>query len=74
MTTLLFRGLNLGIPDIQAGNGLGFAIESFPKTGAIGETPRQNLDGYGPVKARIARFVDLAHAARTDGGENFVGP
>ena len=34
----------------------------------------QNFDGDNAVEAGIFGAIDLAHAARTDGGEDFVGP
>ncbi len=59
---------------IQAGDGLCFALEALAQFGAIGEMSGQNFDRDDAVEARVAGFVHLAHSARTDGGENFVGP
>ena len=33
---------------------------------------RQHLDRDGAIEPRVARFVDLAHAARAEGGEDFI--
>ena len=33
---------------------------------------RENLDGDGPVEPRVARLVDLAHAAGAEGGHDLV--
>jgi len=52
---------------IQLGDGFGFAFKAFAE-GGLGD-----FDGYDAVQARIAGAVDLAHAARADGGEDFVG-
>ena len=35
---------------------------------------RQNFDGDDAVQARVAGAVHLAHPARANGGEDFVGP
>src|SRR5258707_5797730 len=34
---------------------------------------RKNLDGDAAVQTGIARTVDFAHAARTDGSDDFIG-
>ena len=59
---------------IQAGDGLRFALEPLAQFGTICKMRRQNLDGDNSIEAGIAGFVDLAHATRTDSGEDFVGP
>ncbi len=59
---------------IEAGDGLCFALEPFARFGTIGEMRGQNFDGDDAVKARVTGFVHFAHAARTDRGENFIGP
>ena len=58
---------------IQAGNRLCFALESLAQFGTIRKMRRQNFDGDSSIEARVAGFVNLAHPARTDGGEDFVG-
>jgi hypothetical protein len=37
------------------------------------ERRRQHLDRDGSIKPRIVRFVDFAHAAGANGGDDFVG-
>ncbi len=50
----------------------GLTLEALFSLGAFGEVLGKYLDGDRPVEARVVGFVDLAHAARTDGLENFV--
>ena len=59
---------------VQAGDGFRFAVESFAQFRMVGEVVGKNLDGDDSIEARVASFVNLAHSARTDGGEDFVGP
>jgi hypothetical protein len=56
---------------VQAGDGFRFALESFAQFSAVGEMTGKNLYGNNSIKAGIAGFVDLAHSARTDSGEDF---
>ena len=58
---------------IQRGNRLRLAIEPRPGDVICGECRRQDLERYRPVEPRIARLVDLAHAAGTQGLDDFVG-
>jgi hypothetical protein len=51
----------------------GFLLEALQAVGIAGERFRKNFDGDGAVQARVARTVDLAHAARAERGDNFVG-
>ena len=53
---------------IQGRDGAGFALEAF------GELLGGNFDGDVAVQAGIARAVDFAHPAGSDGGENFIRP
>ena len=59
---------------IQAGDRFCFALEALAQFGTISKMSRKNLDGNDAIEAGIAGFVHLAHSARTNGGENFVGP
>ena len=34
---------------------------------------RENLDGDGAVETRVAGAIDLTHAARSEGREDFEG-
>ena len=40
---------------------------------AIGQVRGQDFDRDGAVQPRVAGFIDLAHAARADRGEDLVG-
>jgi hypothetical protein len=51
---------------IQSGDGAGFSKRSEKFSSA-------NFDRYRAVQARIARFVDLTHAARANGRKDFIG-
>ena len=59
---------------IQAGDGFCFAVEALAQIRAVGEMSGQNFYRDDSVEADIAGFVDLAHSARTDSGEDFIGP
>ena len=59
---------------IQAGDGLCFALESLAQFGTVRKMSGKNLDGNDAIEAGIAGFINLAHSARTDSGEDFVGP
>ena len=57
---------------VQARDRPGFAIKPFPALGIIGHTMRQDLDRDDAIQPRVARAIDLAHAAGAEGGLNFV--
>ena len=59
---------------IQAGDRFCFALESLAQFGTISKMRRQNFDGDDSIEAGIAGFVNFAHSARTDSGEDFIGP
>ena len=52
---------------VQAGNGPRFTFE------AIGETDGADLNGYGAVKAGVARLIDVSHAAGPQWGDDLIG-
>jgi hypothetical protein len=52
---------------VQRRNASRFTLESAAKV------LRDELDGDWPVETRVARLVDLAHAARADERNDFVG-
>ena len=58
---------------IQAGDGLRLALEPLLEVGVCGDMRGEDFDGDGAVQAGVAGFVHLAHAARAEGGEDFVG-
>src|SRR5262249_55563271 len=51
---------------VERGERLGLALE------ALAERAFDGLDGDGAIEARVARLVDLAHAALADGGKYLV--
>ena len=57
---------------IQRGEHLRFALEPRDAFGVGRERVRQNLDRDRSAKLRIARAIDLAHAARAEGGKDLV--
>jgi hypothetical protein len=59
---------------IQAGDGFGLALESLAQFRAAGEMSRQNFNRNDAIEAGIPGAIHLAHSARTDSGEYFVGP
>jgi hypothetical protein len=58
---------------LQGRHCLRFTLESLAGSNRIGDMRRQQLDGHVPGQSLIARLVDLAHATRTDGGNDLVG-
>ena len=54
-------------------DGLGLPLEALPHLRGR-EMLRQDLHRHGPIQTRIPCPVDLAHPARTDWGEDLVGP
>jgi len=51
---------------------LRFAAEPRQSLLVVGEQVRQNFDRHIPVQGGIACPIDLTHAARPEGGTNFV--
>src|SRR4030095_7616389 len=49
-----------------------FAGEALEALGVASQARRKHLDGDGPTKARVARFVNFPHAARHDWGQDLV--
>src|SRR5258708_4593947 len=58
---------------IQAGNRFCFALEALAQFRAVGKMSGKNLDGNDAIEPRVPRAIHLAHPARTNRGENFVG-
>ncbi len=52
---------------------LGLALEAKPPVGIRGERGRQRFDGDRAAQACVPGAVDLAHAARPKGREDFIG-
>src|SRR5438552_10209159 len=59
---------------VQRRGGPRFLLEAGKAIGIRRETGRQDFDRDITTKPRIARAIDLAHAACADGGENFIRP
>ena len=57
---------------IQRSNGAGFAFEAGAEVFALRDVIRQDFDGDGAVQPGVAGFIDLTHAARAEGREDFV--
>ena len=49
------------------------AVEPFAELRIGGDGFGQDFDRNNAIKARVAGAVDLSHAARAEGGEDFVG-
>ena len=52
---------------------LRLALEALAQLLVGGQVLRQDLDGDGPLEARVPRPVDLAHPARAERREDLVG-
>ncbi len=58
---------------VERGQHLRFALETREALRVVHEGVRENLQGDIAVELGVPRLVHLAHAARADGGEDFVG-
>ena len=58
---------------VQRGNRARFVLEALPRFRIGRERAGEHLDGHGAIEPRVARAVDLAHAARAKRGDDFVG-
>ena len=58
---------------VQGRERLGFAGESREPVRVTGEQIREDLERDIAVELRVARAVDLAHAAGANGGDHFIG-
>ena len=57
---------------VQRGERPGLALEARQPLGIVRERLGQDLDRDIAPKFRVTRAIDLAHAARTDLGDNFI--
>ena len=57
---------------VQRGDRPCFTLKPLACQVGAGEPRRQHLDGDLAVEARVARAIDLAHAAGADGGDDLV--
>ena len=56
----------------ELGDRAGFTLETLAELRVSRESLRKDLDGDDAIESRVARFVDLAHAAGPQGGEDLV--
>jgi hypothetical protein len=50
------------------------ALEALTGFAVRGEMGSKQLERDQPIQARVATFVDLAHASRAERREDFIGP
>ena len=58
--------------DSAAASALRFALEAGEAIGIAGEESRQDFERDVAIQPRVARAIDLAHAAGANGGDHFV--
>jgi hypothetical protein len=68
----IVESANVGM--IQAGYNFGFPVETLAARGIVREVRRQNLDGDGAIKPRIARAIDFSHAPRAERRKDIIRP
>ena len=61
---------NVGV--IEARSEPGLALETGEPLGVAAELGRQHLQRDGPIEPRIARAIDLAHAAASEDAGNLI--
>jgi hypothetical protein len=66
----IMQRTNVGM--IQRGDRTGFAFETLPRFGRIGQMLRQYLNRHGAVEPRIPRAINLSHPARAQRRTNLV--
>ena len=57
---------------VERGEDLRFALEAGQAIGIVGEGIGQDFQGDIAIELGVARAIDLAHAARTESGENLI--
>ena len=57
---------------IECGNGPYFALEALTEIKIRCDVRRKHLDSDSTIEAPVARFVDFTHAARAEGGLDFI--
>jgi hypothetical protein len=58
---------------LERGQHLGFALKPRQAVGIRGEQIWQDLQRNVAIEPAVAGAIDLAHATRTDLGDNFIG-
>jgi hypothetical protein len=70
----IFHSIDRGdVRVVQRGQHFRFALEARHALGIASERFRQNFDRHVALQFRVAGSIHFAHAARADGGQNFVG-
>jgi hypothetical protein len=59
---------------VQRGDAAGLALEALAQRWVTADMGRQDFDGHRAIEPCISRAIDLAHAARAERRQNFVGP
>ena len=71
----LFEAVNVrDVRMVQRGEDLRFTTEAHQAIGIIRDRGQEDFNRDVAIQLRVARLVDLAHPACTEGGEDFVGP
>ena len=58
---------------VKRGDSARLALETCPQVRIACERTAQNLDRNRAIESRVAGFVDLAHPAITQRGDDFIG-
>jgi hypothetical protein len=58
---------------LELREGARLALETLAQLGIGGDVGRQHLERHGPIQARVARLVDLTHAAGAGERLDLVG-
>ena len=58
---------------VQRGEHFSFALKTRKAIRIAGDRGRQNLDRHRSFQVAVGRTIHLAHSARAEGGEDFVG-
>jgi len=70
----IFHAIDLrDVGVVQGGQHLGFAFEAGQPFGIVREGVRKNLDGYFAIELCVPGAIHLAHAARAERRQDFVG-
>src|SRR5215470_17459085 len=72
LRTNIVKSADVGM--IQRRNCAGFALEALPGLGILREMRGENLDRNRAVQPRVARAIDLAHAACAQRRLDFIRP
>ena len=59
---------------VESGRGTRLALKALQRPAVLGQRLWQDLDSDGAAEPRVAGAVHLAHTARTQRREDFIGP